>query len=129
MEFIVERDEAAFKSALKEQILSAASMAPVIVFVDRQKKIDWIKPFVKASGHAFFTASTDMEMRLQLGALGGVQSGVMAVLANFGRGVDIRFAKDAIVVIGYLPARMSQINQMAGRSSRKMALHRCKIVC
>ena len=38
-------------------------------------------------------------------------------------------ARTALLIIGYLPLRMESVRQMAGRSSRSMGRHRCKLVC
>ena len=55
-------------------------------------------------------------------------TGDVATLPPYGRGVDIRFKTDSVVVIGFLPSRMEQVRQMAGRISRSLGRHRFLIV-
>ena len=61
--------------------------------------------------------------------LRNLKKGVVAALERFGRGTDISFKVDSYVLIGYKPARLDIVRQMAGRSSRSMGRHMSKVIC
>lgn len=54
--------------------------------------------------------------------------GVVATLGSYGRGVDIRFAVDSLVIIGFIPDRLDNVRQMAGRSSRTLGVHSSRLI-
>ena len=54
--------------------------------------------------------------------------GVVATLREYGRGADIRFKVDSLVLIGFLPLMFDSVLQMTGRASRTMGNHRSKLI-
>ena len=54
--------------------------------------------------------------------------GVLVVLYMYGRGSDIRFAVDSLVIIGFTPNRLDQVLQMTGRRSLMLNSHRSILI-
>ena len=118
-----------YSAKLAESITTEAANGPVVVFLDTKKAIKSLKEVASACEIPFYPVTTDVEMSNTLAIVRDKEDGIFATLARYGRGVDVRFKKDSVVIVGYLPERMETLRQMAGRSSRTMGKHRVKLVC
>lgn len=53
-----------------------------------------------------------------MGSIKDQDYGVMTIEKNQCRGVDTKFAKDALVIITFIPSDYNEYQQMLGRASR-----------
>ena len=97
--------------------------------MDTQAKVNFAKKICQEANITFFTANKDYEMASTLPIHHQFNRSVIAVHEKYGRGVDIRFDEDSLVIVGFKHSRILADCQMAGRSSRTMGFHRCVLIC
>ena len=91
--------------------------------------MNMVKGICDAQKIPLFPAAKDKDLIDAITVIRRMTTGDVATLPPYGRGVDIRFKTDSVVVIGFLPSRMEQVRQMAGRISRSLCRDRFLIVC
>lgn len=100
---------------------------PVIVFLDSVSRIDKLAKLCKERRLTALTVKYDSDLQGALARIRHQDKGVLLATRRFGRGVDLRFKIDSIVIVAFVPRSMAELTQLAGRSSRTMRTHRCQL--
>ena len=91
---------------------------PIIVYVESKKNAKRIEQICSANNVPYYEALEDKKLENTMAIVERQTKGLLCALPKYGRGCDIKFKTDSFVLIGYLPKRLSTIQQMTGRSSR-----------
>ena len=76
---------------------------PILIFFDTKTKVTLAKKICSEMKIDFYSAVTDQELETLKTVIKGKDRGVVATLAYYGRGTDIRFKDDSYVIIGFTP--------------------------
>lgn len=128
IEYCIKRDQSSYWKAIRETISEHYSKEPILIFMPTKTKITEVKKLCEMMDLEYADAVDDRSLEQLLGSIRERNRGVVATLASYGRGADIRFKTDSFVIIGFVPKEIDSVRQMTGRSSRTMRLSRSKIV-
>ena len=96
-----------YLTALEDTVMAKAERGPLIVLHDTLKAVKTMKEMCTINEVPFFPVTKDKEMADGCTVYNPWQRlGDVETLAQYGRGVDIRFKQDSVVVIGLNPGRM-----------------------
>ena len=123
IDYEVVSNEIMYWESLRRVIDEKANIKPVIVFLENKSKVSRVAKMCKEKGIVCDQATNDIELENVRSVIRQKDRGVVLTLGSYGRGVDLRFKVDSLVVIGYAPANLDCVIQMTGRSSRTMGTH------
>ena len=113
--------------------IKKSDLVPLIFFIENDKDVKFINALKAAVKKVFGTALTVIEREDQLidtsRVLKGEESGACLLPCAFGRGVNLRYAVDAeVIVVGNgNTLTWDTVCQMVGRSSRRFGLQKGRV--